>query len=271
MAARNDNKRPIIIKRKKVIAGGHHGGAWKVAYADFVTAMMAFFMLMWLLNATTDKQRKGLADYFSPTISLNATSAGGDGALGGDSMAADASRVQMGRGGITASEANGSTEEDATLAALEAAILGKGGDSLVDEELLRHVTVSLTDEGLVLEFFALPGSPLFQGGVPTRLMKALLASVGPELADIPNALAIAAYAASEPVVTREPQVWTKTQAQADTVRRALPEVGLSDNRVVRITGHADKRPIASDPLSVRNNRIELIVLRDAVAPRSNGR
>ena len=66
MADKDDNKRPIIIKRKKVIAGGHHGGAWKVAYADFVTAMMAFFMLMWLLNATTDKQRKGLADYFSP-------------------------------------------------------------------------------------------------------------------------------------------------------------------------------------------------------------
>lgn len=62
---------PIIIKRKKLIAAGHHGGAWKVAYADFVTAMMAFFMMMWLLNATTEKQRKGLADYFSPTIPLS--------------------------------------------------------------------------------------------------------------------------------------------------------------------------------------------------------
>ena len=65
------NLAPVIIKRKKVIAsGGHHGGAWKVAYADFVTAMMAFFMLMWLLNATTEKQRKGLADYFHPTIAV---------------------------------------------------------------------------------------------------------------------------------------------------------------------------------------------------------
>ena len=59
---------PVIIKRKKIIAAdGHHGGAWKVAYADFVTAMMAFFMLMWLLNATTEQQKKGIADYFSPT------------------------------------------------------------------------------------------------------------------------------------------------------------------------------------------------------------
>ena len=58
---------PVIIKRKKIIAAdGHHGGAWKVAYADFVTAMMAFFMLMWPLNATTEQQKKGIADYFSP-------------------------------------------------------------------------------------------------------------------------------------------------------------------------------------------------------------
>ncbi len=70
---------PIIIKRKKVVGGdGHHGGAWKVAYADFVTAMMAFFMLMWLLNATTEQQRKGIADYFSPTLPINRISGGGE-------------------------------------------------------------------------------------------------------------------------------------------------------------------------------------------------
>ena len=63
MAETENKTRPLIVKRKKVIAGGgHHGGAWKVAYADFVTAMMAFFMLMWLLNATTEQQRKGIAE-----------------------------------------------------------------------------------------------------------------------------------------------------------------------------------------------------------------
>jgi len=65
---------------------GHHGGAWKVAYADFVTAMMAFFMLMWLLNATSEQQRAGLADYFTPTITINRSSGGGDGMFGGDSV-----------------------------------------------------------------------------------------------------------------------------------------------------------------------------------------
>eukprot|EP01037_Dinobryon_pediforme_P002767 gene2767-2808_t len=66
MSGKGGGKRPIIIRREEVVEGGHHGGAWKVAYADFVTAMMAFFLLMWLLNATTDEQRRGLADYFSP-------------------------------------------------------------------------------------------------------------------------------------------------------------------------------------------------------------
>ena len=69
------DERPIIIKRIKKVAGGHHGGAWKVAYADFVTAMMAFFLLLWLLNAVTEEQKKGIADYFRPTIAVQNTSA----------------------------------------------------------------------------------------------------------------------------------------------------------------------------------------------------
>ena len=90
MAARPNMVRPIIVK--KVIEeahGGHHGGAWKVAYADFVTAMMAFFLLMWLLGATTEKQRKALADYFAPTIvQTKQESAGGPSLFGGDSIVA---------------------------------------------------------------------------------------------------------------------------------------------------------------------------------------
>lgn len=79
--------KPIIVKKITVVAGGHHGGAWKVAYADFVTAMMAFFLLMWLLGATTEKQRKGIADYFTPTLAQTRKgSAGSNGLLGGSSL-----------------------------------------------------------------------------------------------------------------------------------------------------------------------------------------
>src|SRR5690606_13393813 len=140
--------RPVIIKRKKVIqGGGHHGGAWKVAYADFVTAMMAFFMLMWLLNATTEKQRKGLADYFSPTVPVNRISGGGDGAFGGDSVFSQNQQPENGTGAINAQaapqEKNGGEEGDADglsvgemqaqAAEVEKALSARGGESMTME------------------------------------------------------------------------------------------------------------------------------------------
>ena len=114
---------PIIVKRKKIIAGGHHGGAWKVAYADFVTAMMAFFLLMWLLGATNEKQRKGIADYFNPTIPVNKVSGGGDGAFGGDSIFSENTLARNGTGtGVIATNENAeesSDEDDAKSGAQE--------------------------------------------------------------------------------------------------------------------------------------------------------
>ena len=93
--------------QKKVIAGGgYHGGAWRVAYADFVTAMMAFFMLMWLLNATTEQQRKGIADYFTPTIAIKRISGGGDGMFGGNDIFSESVFAKSGTGGTPLEEEN---------------------------------------------------------------------------------------------------------------------------------------------------------------------
>jgi len=96
--------RPIIKKKKVINGGGHHGGAWKVAYADFVTAMMAFFLLMWLLNATTEDQRKGIADYFDPSVPVSRTSAGGDSMFKGSSVFSEEHLTQNGRGGLGSDE-----------------------------------------------------------------------------------------------------------------------------------------------------------------------
>ena len=110
------NVAPTIIKRKKVISGdGHHGGAWKVAYADFVTAMMAFFMMMWLLSATTETQRHGLADYFSPSILLSRQSAGSDGVLSGATLFPQDTMTQSGIGAFDTLV----VDEDATVVALD--------------------------------------------------------------------------------------------------------------------------------------------------------
>ncbi|MEM7709795.1 MAG: flagellar motor protein MotB [Pseudomonadota bacterium] len=257
-----DNLRPIIIKKKKVMADGHHGGAWKVAYADFVTAMMAFFMMMWLLNATTDKQRKGLADYFSPVTPVNSESSGGDGAFGGQDLMSDALQIQMGRGGIADTAKHGTSEEDAELEAIEAAIVGKGGESLLEEHELRHVTTRLTDEGLVIELFDLPGDPLFDGAEPTPLLRDILVSIGPEIGGLPNGLALNAFTASAPVVVRRPALWELSSDRAQALRDALPQAGLDQDRVSRLSGHADRRPATRDPLAARNERVEIVVLRD---------
>lgn len=93
---------PDIIKRKKIIAAdGRHGGAWKVAYADFVTAMMAFLMLMWLLNATTEQQKKGIADYFSSALAINRSSGGGDSSFVGDTVFTEETLTRQGVGATT--------------------------------------------------------------------------------------------------------------------------------------------------------------------------
>src|SRR3954471_20874959 len=102
MAGKRDRKGSggMIIQREEVIEGGHHGGAWKVAYADFVTAMMAFFLLMWLLNATSEEQRRGLADYFAPQALL-ARAASGTGQPFGGKIPFDRGEMVSDRGAVT--------------------------------------------------------------------------------------------------------------------------------------------------------------------------
>jgi len=161
------NTRPLIIKRKKVSGGdGHHGGAWKVAYADFVTAMMAFFMMMWLLNATTEQQRKGIADYFSPTIPITRISGGGDGSFGGESVFSETTAAQNGTGATSLRPTEGrqamgaqgtdhrAEREEMTLRSIEDALMSGLGDASLSDLMDRHVQIRLTDEGLLIEVFA---------------------------------------------------------------------------------------------------------------------
>ncbi|MDH2326766.1 flagellar motor protein MotB [Cereibacter sp. SYSU M97828] len=267
--------RPIIIKRKKVIAGGgHHGGAWKVAYADFVTAMMAFFMLMWLLNATTEKQRKGLADYFSPTIPVNRISGGGADVFGGDSVFSEDTMAQSGAGasrvmpteveqarGDAGRGDTGSGEQER--AALEDMLRARGGESMTMESALRHVVTKVTDEGLVIEIFDLEDVPLFH--VDTAEPRPVLRDVARLLAEtLPittNDLAVSGHVRAYPMMMIRNPVWDLSAARAQAMRQVLDASGLDPARMKRVTGHADRRPVTANPMAIRNNRIEVILLR----------
>jgi chemotaxis protein MotB len=277
--AGQSNAAPVIIKRKKVIAGGgHHGGAWKVAYADFVTAMMAFFMLMWLLNATTEKQRKGIADYFNPTIPINRISGGGDGAFFGDSVLSEVTLSQNGTG-ATASiptedhQARGESGQQASSSAgdsdraqmeeLERALAARSGESMTMKRLLRHVVTRVTDEGLVIELFDLPDAPLFQtdSAVPETATTEIAAVLAEVLSIASNDIAVEAHVRAYPVTLAVNPVWELSAARAQALRGLIEAAGLAPGRMARVTGHADRAPVTADPSAVRNNRVEVILLR----------
>ena len=278
MAAQS-NVAPVIIKRKKVISGGgHHGGAWKVAYADFVTAMMAFFLLMWLLNATTEKQRKGISDYFNPTIPVNRISGGGDGAFGGNSVFSEETMAHTGTGAMdrkTAAAAADATGKNAGQGAagegsaqselqdVEKALLARGGESNTMERLLRHVVTKVTDEGLVIELFDLPYAPLFDVDTaePTQTLLALSDLLAEVLNLTTNEIAVSGHLRAHPVTLIDNPVWDLSSLRAQTTRKMLEDAGIDTARMQRVSGYADRKPVVSDPTAIRNNRIEVILLR----------
>ncbi len=276
--AGQSNAPSVIIKRKKVVGGGgHHGGAWKVAYADFVTAMMAFFMLMWLLGATTEKQRKGIADYFNPTIPINRVSGGGDGAFGGDSIFSDDTNAKNGTGqsaaapgdeaksGGAGGDAAGQDKaaQDDALKRLQSQLEGKGGESQTMQSLLSHVVTKVSDEGLVVEIFDVAGSPLFDedSASPTPTLKGIAGLLADVMGATRNAIAVEGYVRSYPVMMVKNPTWDLSSSRAQVVRQLIENAGISTGRIARVSGHADRKPVTADPTAMRNNRIEVILLR----------
>ena len=259
---------PIIVKRKKIIQGGHHGGAWKVAYADFVTAMMAFFLLMWLLGATNEKQRKGIADYFNPTIPINKVSGGGDGAFGGDSVFTDATLAHSGSGvaipapgleprdGLIDARDEADKADSSAREAIESVLSGRGGESMVSDLLARHIVTELSDEGLVVELFATPDAPLFERSAPTNVLSALLGAVSEAIRIVENDVAVETH-----VATGADPAWPLSAARADAVRRQLAGHGLEPERLRRITGFGDGQPVMRNASAPRNDRVRIVLLR----------
>lgn len=281
-----------IVKKKKVSGGGgHHGGAWKVAYADFVTAMMAFFLLMWLLNATTEKQRKGLADYFSPTIPIHRTSGGGNGPFGGETVFAEVELPNSGRGasdmsptdeneakgdeGVSSSEeadadtqpseqlGTAQTREDEEFELLEGLLTGSSGESETENELLQHVRTRVTDEGLVIELIDQEANRLFEEGTdrPTQKMEQLTEVITSVVSTVRNNIAISGHAFESYPSPRDNMNWQLSANRAQSILQLMMSFDLSGSRVARVTGQADQDPSFEPQSDIRNNRIEIVLLR----------
>ncbi|MEC3950517.1 flagellar motor protein MotB [Sphingobium sp. HWE2-09] len=276
--ANEPEPRPIIVKKIIVEGhGGHHGGAWKVAYADFVTAMMAFFLLMWLLGATTEKQRKALADYFTPTlVEMKMASAGANGMFGGDSLMAKENYPTTGGQGnasITIPRDSSGTKDQGGKA-MRAADRQKF-ESIKKEleqrmarqkglaKLRKNVRFTETREGLRIDLIDEADFAMFAMGTD-RLVpqaRALISEVATALQTMPNPLIVRGHTDGLPYASgRSMNNWMLSSSRAESTRRALADSGIGNARFARIEGVADREPfIKNDAYDPRNRRMSIIL------------
>jgi chemotaxis protein MotB len=282
-----------IIVRKHGHSGhvGHHGGAWKVAYADFVTAMMAFFLLLWLLGATTEDQRKGIADYFAARVPVSPVSAGGEGVLEGGFMPRpDESRFRLGdrnRDDISlaagAPEGEEGEEDVATASShLHAERIERQRFQTIQSEILRHIEASaalhdlagnllfeITPEGLRIQIFDRTGTAMFPSGSasPKPHTVAILKVIGQIIGGIENGVVVTGHTDARPFIRRGAYGnWELSADRANAGRRTLIAGGVGAERFRRVEGRAALEPLVEqDPDAPRNRRIAITLLRSVGA------
>ncbi len=282
MAGDAKKLQPIIIKRVK--KGGHaaHGGAWKIAYADFVTAMMAFFLLMWLLGSTTEGDKKGIADYFQSPLKV---------AMSGGSGSGDASHVIKG-GGKDLTRQSGQVKEgdvearksSFNLRALKEEqrraertrlqeLKSKVEEVLKDNPRLANlggqIRLDMTKDGLRIQIVDENNRPMFDSGsaVVKPYMRDLLRELGNVLTEVPNRLTIEGHTDATPFPGGDKGYsnWELSADRANASRREMVAGGLSEERMLRVQGLASSKLLdTQEPRSPSNRRISIIVMnRDA--------
>jgi chemotaxis protein MotB len=265
-------QRPIIIRRKKIYkADGHHGGAWKVAYADFVTAMMAFFLLMWLLNATTEEQRKGISDYFNPSIPLAAVSGGGADALNGDSIFSENTLARNGTGADNqrtfAKDTIPDNGKDTDKAEFEN--LAQLADEMGKENrhISEHMQVKMSPEGLIIELIDSDGEPLFSIGKsePSPLMLELITIIANAFKNVENKVKIVGHTDTRAFTDpHHYSNWELSSDRANMARRLLINKHFKPSQIVEVSGKADTDLVSTDGLAAQNRRISIIILHNAI-------
>jgi chemotaxis protein MotB len=279
MAGDAKKLQPIIIKRVKKGGHGHHGGAWKIAYADFVTAMMAFFLLMWLLGSTTEGDKKGIADYFqSPLkIALLASGSGAGDAShvvkgGGEDMTRSTGQVKRGdieskrkTVNLQALKAEQVRAEIARLEQLKGKVEQKIAENPKLAALKSQIRLDMTADGLRIQIVDENQRPMFSSGsaVVQPYMRDLLREIGVVLAEVPNRLTLEGHTDAAPFAGGGLGYgnWELSADRANASRRELMAGGLPEDRMLRVQGLAASLPFeAKDPLAASNRRISIIVM-----------
>lgn len=278
-----DKSSPIVITRvkKKRGGGGHHGGSWKIAYADFVTAMMAFFLLMWLLGSTSKGDLEGIAEYFRTPLRV---------ALQGGSGSGDSSSVIQG-GGEDLTRSAGQVQKSETPGEIQTINLQKARDSIERQELEQlenlkqqveqaimndpklapfrdQIRLKMTSEGLEILIVDDMSRPMFDTGrdVLKAYTRDILHAIGGLLNGVDNAISLAGHTDAEPYALGERGYsnWELSADRANAARRELVAGGMDRSKVLRVVGLSSSLPLDSDdPLNPINRRISLVVLNEA--------
>ena len=296
------NDGAIIIRRvKKGGHDAHHGGAWKVAYADFVTAMMAFFLLMWLINTTTPEQKRGIADYFAAQ-SISQTSSGSGGVLGGKVLGQQGARAagvtsinqkdspptpsEPVRSHDTATKSGGATQAqgeslfartkrrigscvgvdpDEQFTSAAESIRQAMQDSPDIADLSRQVIVDQTPEGLRIQLVDQDGRPMFQPGStePMPYTKKVLQAVAKIIDRLPNRISISGHTGGK-ASEGAMSNWELSAARANAARAIITDAGVDPDRIYEVAGKAGAEPLLpEDPNASANRRLSIVLMREA--------
>lgn len=280
---------PIVIKKiKKGGHDGHHGGAWKVAYADFVTAMMAFFLLMWLLNTTTPEQKRGIADYFAPEAvsrsnsgngaMLSGTAASHEGVDGAGQMVEKSSAQATNDEERThdpsadpsksSSDASGRDASSDAMQEKAAMRLRQAMQDMPDfAKLSRHILIETTPEGARIQLIDQDGRSMFEPGSaePTADVRTLLVEVSKVIAEFPNRISVSGHTDGGNFNGPGGYTnWDLSAARANASLRILKDGGLPDGRVAAVVGKAGADPLyPENPHASANRRISIVLLKEA--------
>ena len=274
----DDSTRPIVIKRKKVVAGGAHGGAWKIAYADFVTAMMAFFLLMWLLGSTAKGDLQGIAEFFQnpAKVSMQGGSGTGDATSilqgGGKDLTRQAGQVKHGDVEVKKStsfskeaQAEFRRKEQARLETLKADIEKMIEQSPLLAQFKKQMLLDITSEGLRIQIIDEQNRPMFDSSSAELkpYTRDILRQIGKSLNGVSNRISLAGHTDAARFSGGEKGFsnWELSANRANASRRELVAGGMDDSKVIRVVGLAstvlfDK----NDPLNSVNRRISIVVL-----------
>ncbi len=242
--------RPIIIKKVNKKHDGHHGGSWKVAYADFVTAMMAFFLLMWLLAMVSPEKRAALEAYFNNfTVFKDYKSSFQEGQGGGPGF------INMGTGRTNNAKVVAANRQ-----------LKKKIDEAVTKNLKgleNQVMVDVSEDGVRIQIVDNEGSQMFPSGSdqPTEKAQQILSLVGENIKGLSNKIAIEGHTDSIPYRKEQSTNWELSTARASSARRQLEQAGIDPVRIAKVVGYADQQLLYKDnPKDPRNRRISIIVM-----------